>query len=105
MWKVLVHLLFITYLLWVVCEVTDISEVGCITVAVGIFVLFLLPPVPEKLKWGFSSAEKDMAVRRSREAFNAENAGIVPAQLLSLARDVKMYLYSELPFPSSRQLN
>ncbi|PWY68991.1 putative pantothenate transporter [Aspergillus sclerotioniger CBS 115572] len=66
---------------------------GCITVAVGVFVLFVLPPVPEKLRWGFTSAEKEMAIRRSREAFNADNARIVPRQLLALGRDGKIYFY------------
>ncbi|KAH8705207.1 putative pantothenate transporter [Talaromyces proteolyticus] len=66
---------------------------GAITIAVGVFVYFILPPVPEKLRWGFSQAEKDMALRRSREAFNSENASVVPHQLLALLKDLKMYLY------------
>ncbi|PYI11228.1 putative pantothenate transporter [Aspergillus sclerotiicarbonarius CBS 121057] len=66
---------------------------GCVTVTIGIVVLFVLPPVPEKLRWGFSQPEKEMAIRRSREAFNSEDAGIIPRQLFALAKDMKMYLY------------
>jgi hypothetical protein len=63
-------------------------------VAYGFVVLFLLPPVPEKLKRGFSAEQKDIAVRRSKEAYNTLDAKIDLKQLLKLLKDPKSYFLS-----------
>ncbi|KAJ9643658.1 hypothetical protein H2204_001803 [Knufia peltigerae] len=66
---------------------------GPITIACGFIILALLPPVPEKVRFGFTEAEKSMAMLRSREAYNTLHAKITPKQLLGLMKDVKIYLY------------
>ncbi len=67
---------------------------GVISVAYGFVVLFLLPPVPEKVTWGFSTKQKEIAKRRTAEAYNVEGAKINPRQLLVLAQDPKIYFFS-----------
>jgi hypothetical protein len=64
-----------------------------VSIAHGFVILVLLPPVPEKIKWGFTKEEKDIAIRRTKEAYNATDAKINPRQLLALLKDVKAYLY------------
>lgn len=66
---------------------------GVITIAYGFVVLFLLPPVPEKVKWGFSQEQKEIARRRTLEAYNVEDAKINPKHILLLAVDPKIYFY------------
>jgi hypothetical protein len=63
------------------------------SIAYGSIIFILLPPVPEKLKWGFTSEQKDIAIRRSREAYNIIDAKINPRQLLALLKDPKIYFY------------
>jgi hypothetical protein len=64
---------------------------GVISVAYGFVVLFLLPPVPEKIKWGFNERQKEIAKIRTAEAYNVEGAQIHPRHLLVLAKDPKIY--------------
>jgi sugar phosphate permease len=54
---------------------------GLISVAFGFFVLFALPPVPERIKWGFSEEEKRMAVLRTWQANNTPHAQVNFRQL------------------------
>ena len=63
--------------------------------AYGFVIFFLLPPVPEKIKWGFTEEQKEIAKRRTREAFNVEDAKINPRLLLALAKDPQTYFYGE----------
>jgi hypothetical protein len=55
---------------------------------------FILPASPERLRWGFSAAEKQIALRRYREAFNIEGTGVRPAQILKALKDPKAGFYS-----------
>lgn len=57
----------------------------------------LLPPVPEKLRFGFSQEEKEMAIIRSQEAYNTVDAKIAPKQLVALVKDPKTYLHGGVP--------
>lgn len=66
---------------------------GVITITYGFVVLFLLPPVPEKVKWGFSQEQKEIARRRTLEAYNVEDAKIHPKHILLIAKDPKIYFY------------
>jgi hypothetical protein len=61
----------------------------------GFIVLGLLPPVPEKLRWGFSPQDKAIAVRRTREAFNVPHAKFNGTQLKAVLKDPKMYFYGK----------
>jgi hypothetical protein len=60
-----------------------------------IYRLSTTPPVPERLTWGWNARQKEIAVRRSREAFNVEGAKINVRQLLELVRDAKAWFYSK----------
>ncbi len=68
---------------------------GPITIACGFIVMAILPPVPEKVKFGFTKQEKEMAVQRSQEAFNTTDAKVKPKQLLAMVKDPKTYFYSK----------
>lgn len=39
-----------------------------IPIGFSVIVLLVLPPLPEKLKWGFTKEEKEIALRRQKEA-------------------------------------
>lgn len=82
------------------------DEVGWLSGAISIayaFVLYvLLPPVPEKVTWGFSAEQKEIAVRRSREAYNVIGAKIRPRQLFNLLKDPKTYFYGTYPTSSQQ---
>jgi hypothetical protein len=56
---------------------------GIMPIFFGFVVIFLLPATPEKLKFGFSAAEKEIAIRRSREAHNTEEAKFLPKLILT----------------------
>lgn len=61
---------------------------GVMPCVAAIFVLFLLPASPEKLRFGFTPEEKALAVRRSRRAHNTSEARLeikkIPLVLMSL---------------------
>jgi glycine betaine/choline ABC-type transport system substrate-binding protein len=57
----------------------------------------VLPSVPEKVSFGFTKQEKEMALRRTQEAYNTTDAKIKPKQLVALAKDPKTYFYSKSP--------
>lgn len=59
-------------------------------------ILWLLPPVPEKVKWGFSAREKEIAKNRTAEAYNVEDAKINPQHLIQLFKDPKIYFFGKL---------
>lgn len=64
--------------------------------------MLMLPPVPEKLKWGYSSKEKAIAVRRTEESFNVVGAKINVHHLLALVKDPKIYFLSTVLSPTQR---
>jgi hypothetical protein len=68
---------------------------GIISVTFGFIVFLLLPPVPERLTWGWSAKQKEIAVRRSREAYNVTGAKIHLKQLLDLVKDAKAWFYGK----------
>lgn len=68
---------------------------GVVTVGFGFIVIFLLPPVPEKLNRGWTSDEKAIAIRRSREAFNSSDAKIQLKQIVALLKDPKAWFLSK----------
>lgn len=72
---------------------TNSSLTGAVSIAYGFVIFALLPPVPEKLKWGFTAEQKGIAIRRSREAYNIIDAKINPRQLVALLKDPKIYFY------------
>lgn len=55
---------------------------GLMSVGFGIIVVFILPPVPEKVKWGFTPDERRMAVIRTWQANNTPGAKVIWRQLL-----------------------
>jgi hypothetical protein len=60
----------------------------------GFIILFVLPSSPERLRWGFSAAEKEIGLRRYREAFNVEGDNkIRGAQILGALQDPKTSFY------------
>lgn len=66
---------------------------GLISVAFGFLVLFALPPVPERLKWGFSVEEKRMAVVRTWQANNTPHTKVNFRQLLIPFRWPTLYVW------------
>ena len=49
---------------------------GCLPLAFGIFLFFALPAVPEKVGWGFTKEEKELAIERTIAAKNTPNVGV-----------------------------
>ncbi|RFU28023.1 hypothetical protein B7463_g8313, partial [Scytalidium lignicola] len=66
---------------------------GSITVAFGLIIVFLLPPVPERVKWGFSSEEKRLLVIRTWRANNTPNAKFKWDELMITFKDLSFYGY------------
>ena len=56
--------------------------------------MLILPPVPEKIRWGYSAKEKAIAVRRTEESYNVVGAKINLHHLLELVKDPKIYFLS-----------
>lgn len=67
--------------------------IGVLSVGMGFLVGALLPSTPEKLKWGFSEQEKQMALQRAKENFNVPHTNIRPKQLIEVIRDPKAWFY------------
>ncbi|OKL55581.1 hypothetical protein UA08_09178 [Talaromyces atroroseus] len=63
---------------------------GIMSVGMGFVVLALLPSTPEKTTWMFSEKEREIAMRRSREAFNVAHTKIEPKQLIAVVKDPKV---------------
>ena len=66
---------------------------GVISVGSGFIVMLLLPPVPERIRWFFTEEEKQIAVRRSKQAFNTPDTGFKLGQLKAVLRDRKIWFY------------
>ncbi|KAF3402848.1 High-affinity nicotinic acid transporter [Talaromyces pinophilus] len=67
---------------------------GVLTVGMAFVVRAILPPVPEKIRWFFSEKEKEIAIRRSRQAFNVPHSKLSPTHLLLVLRDPKIWFYA-----------
>lgn len=55
---------------------------GCLSIGVGIFAFLVLPPVPERVKFGFTAKEKAIAIQRSIEAYNKLDAKVNMKKIL-----------------------
>ncbi|KAH8817096.1 major facilitator superfamily domain-containing protein [Xylogone sp. PMI_703] len=66
---------------------------GSITVAFGVLVVFLMPPVPERVKWGFSAEEKRLLVIRTWRANNTPNAKFKWDDMMVTFKDLSFYGY------------
>ncbi|KAK4168310.1 putative transporter [Cladorrhinum sp. PSN259] len=69
---------------------------GVVSVGFGVLILFLLPTTPERVKWGFSKEEKEIAMRRTHEAYNVPNAKPNSAQFMAALRDPKTWFFTVL---------
>ncbi|KAK4501512.1 hypothetical protein PRZ48_007321 [Zasmidium cellare] len=67
---------------------------GVICIGWGFVILLLLPPAPEKARWYFTAPEKELAIRRTREAFNEPHSKIRWADLAKIFRDWNFYPFS-----------
>jgi hypothetical protein len=65
------------------------DKLGLMPVGWGFVVTFLLPPSPENLQWFFNAQEKEIALRRYREAFNIERTKVPPKIMLNTIKDTK----------------
>jgi MFS family permease len=67
---------------------------GVITIGIGVIVLIALPPVPERVRWGFSADEKRLAVIRTRSANNTPNATFRWHQVSKTLASPPLYTYA-----------
>ncbi|KAJ5595467.1 uncharacterized protein N7459_001675 [Penicillium hispanicum] len=58
--------------------------------------MILLPPVPERVRWLFTEQEKQIAIRRSKQAFNTPHSGFQLKQLRAVLTDHKIWFYGFL---------
>lgn len=65
---------------------------GVIPIGCAIVILVCLPSFPEKKHWLFTEAEQELAVRRSRRAFNPVDAKVRPDAILSPLLEVRFWL-------------
>jgi len=67
---------------------------GLMSIFSGFIIIFLLPSSPEKLRRGFSAAEKDIALRRYREGYNVQgDTKIRGSQILKVLKDPHSWMY------------
>ena len=69
---------------------------GIISIGYGILVLCILPPVPEKLRWGFTADEKRLAVIRTQQAHNTPGAKIRWKEVIPTFRAPMLYIWTIL---------
>ncbi|OJD32526.1 mfs transporter protein [Diplodia corticola] len=65
---------------------------GVVPIAWAFVVFALLPSTPERIRLGFSPAEKDLVIRRSRASHNSGDGTIRPRLILKLLADPKMWM-------------
>jgi hypothetical protein len=65
---------------------------GIIPIVCSFFIMFLLPPTPEKRHFLFTKAERELAIRRSRRAFNPVDAKLRPKLLYTPFLEVRFWL-------------
>ncbi|KAK0614839.1 putative pantothenate transporter [Bombardia bombarda] len=66
---------------------------GVVSVGAGVVMVFVLPPAPENIKRGFTKAEREIALRRTKEAYNVPHTTIHLKQLLAVLKDKKILFY------------
>jgi MFS family permease len=69
---------------------------GIISIGYGLIVIVFLPPVPERLRYGFTSKEKELAVVRTRQANNTPGAKIRWTEVLPAFKHPMLYVYTFL---------
>ncbi|KAK4234664.1 putative transporter [Achaetomium macrosporum] len=69
---------------------------GVTSVGFGVVLALLLPSTPERVKRGFTAEEKEIALRRTREAYNVPHTRPNLRQLIAALRDPKTWFYSIL---------
>ena len=65
---------------------------GVLPMGCSFIILLLLPGTPEKRHFLFTKEEQDLAVRRSRRAFNPENPKFRPKFILKPLKKVRFWL-------------
>jgi hypothetical protein len=78
------------------------GKTGLMSVGWGFVVFLLLPASPEKLPRFFNAKEKEIALRRYREAFNIERTKVSPKTILKTFKDPKAWFYSMSCSPYER---
>lgn len=69
---------------------------GIISIGYGFVVVFFLPAVPERLKWGFSEDEKRLAIVRTLQANNTPGAKIRWVEVPQTFQSPMLYVYTFL---------
>lgn len=65
---------------------------GIVPIAWAFVILILLPGTPERIRWGFTAAEKEVVIQRSRAVHNTGDSKIRPALILKLLADPKFWM-------------
>lgn len=69
---------------------------GITSIGFGVVVMLLLPPVPERLRWGFSADEKRLAIVRTLQANNTPGARIRWTEVPTAFKNPMLYVYTFL---------
>ena len=69
---------------------------GLLSLSYGILVLLFLPPVPERVSWGFTADEKRLAVIRTQQANNTPGAKIRWKEVLPSLKSPMLWVYTVL---------
>jgi len=75
----------------------DACAPGVISVGFGVVIFFLLPGTPERVKRRFTAAEKQIALRRTKEAFNIPHTRPNLRQILDALKDPKTWFFCTAP--------
>jgi Major Facilitator Superfamily len=66
---------------------------GIMSTGFAFVVLTMLPPVPEKVRFGFTADERRIAIARSVEAYNTVGAKINKSHIAALFRQPLIYIF------------
>ncbi|KAJ5453418.1 uncharacterized protein N7458_004374, partial [Penicillium daleae] len=66
---------------------------GIMPIGFGFLLFILLPSTPEKARFGFTQADKDLAVKRSCRAHNPEDAEIRPQKIVTTLLNPVFWLF------------
>jgi len=66
---------------------------GIMSTGFSLIVLTLLPPVPEKVRFGFTADEKRIAIARSVEAYNTVDAQFNKKQIPAIFKQPLIYIF------------
>ncbi|KAK5653020.1 hypothetical protein OQA88_9306 [Cercophora sp. LCS_1] len=69
---------------------------GVMSVGFGVVIFFCLPNTPERVKRGFTAQEKEIAIRRTKEAFNVPHTRLHLRQMGAAVKDPKTWFLSVL---------